>query len=572
MHGLMQEHALTLPLILRRVERNFGHKRVVTGRVGGETTATWAEVCVRTRRLAAALDRLGVPRGARVGTFGWNSQRHVELYLAVPCAGRVLHTINHRLFHEQIRYIVDDAADDVLFVDRSLLPVVWPLAATLAGPRHIVVMDDGADVPLPDDPRILDYEKLLAEVTPIDGDFSIADENTAAALCYTSGTTGDPKGVLYSHRSMVLHALLLLMVDTFGIGERDVVMPVVPMFHVNAWGFPYAAMLCGADLVLPGPATRPEELIAQMERHRVTFTGAVPTVWRSLEPLLGEHDLSSLRMIICGGGAVDDALSRTYQEAIGIPLTNAWGMTETSPVVTVSRLSTAHDDLDEDARRAVIGTPGPSIPLTELRLAGEDGSEIAWDGVTPGELQVSGPTIAARYVGEERPGPAFTDDGWLRTGDVATIDAHGYVRIVDRTKDLVKSGGEWISSVELEGAIMADPRVAEAAVIGVPHPRWGERPVAYVVRRPDADLTADDVREHLTALVARWWIPEEVHFVPEIPKTATGKFSKRQLRLQRRPDADPAPPSPPSQSAQPSPPPQSPQPSPSPQPSQSPQE
>ncbi|MEV4077011.1 long-chain fatty acid--CoA ligase [Nonomuraea fuscirosea] len=535
----MQEHALTLPLILRRVERNFGHKRVVTGRVGGETTATWAEVCVRTRRLAAALDRLGVPRGARVGTFGWNSQRHVELYLAVPCAGRVLHTINHRLFHEQIRYIVDDAADDVLFVDRSLLPVVWPVAATLAGPRHIVVMDDGADVPLPDDPRILDYEKLLSEVTPIDGDFSIADENTAAALCYTSGTTGDPKGVLYSHRSMVLHALLLLMVDTFGIGERDVVMPVVPMFHVNAWGFPYAAMLCGADLVLPGPATRPEELIAQMERHRVTFTGAVPTVWRSLEPLLGEHDLSSLRMIICGGGAVDDALSRTYQEAIGIPLTNAWGMTETSPVVTVARLSTAHDDLDQDARRAVIGTPGPAIPLTELRLAADDGTEVPWDGVTPGELQVSGPTIAARYVGEERPGPAFTDDGWLRTGDVATIDAHGYVRIVDRTKDLVKSGGEWISSVELEGAIMADPRVAEAAVIGVPHPRWGERPVAYVVPQPGAVLTADDVREHLTTHVARWWIPEEVHFVPEIPKTATGKFSKRQLRLQHPRSDDP---------------------------------
>ncbi|MEV5895044.1 long-chain fatty acid--CoA ligase [Nonomuraea fuscirosea] len=535
----MQEHALTLPLILRRVERTFGHKRVVTGRVGGETTATWAEVCARTRRLAAALDRLGVPRGARVGTFGWNSQRHVELYLAVPCAGRVLHTINHRLFHEQIRYIVDDAADDVLFVDRSLLPVVWPLVGTFASPRHIVVMDDGADVPLPDDPRIMDYEKLLAEVTPIGGDFSIADENTAAALCYTSGTTGDPKGVLYSHRSMVLHALLLLMVDTFGIGERDVVMPVVPMFHVNAWGFPYAAMLCGADLVLPGPATRPEELIAQMERHRVTFTGAVPTVWRSLEPLLGEHDLSSLRMIICGGGAVDDALSRSYQEAVGIPLTNAWGMTETSPVVTVSRLSTTHDDLDQDARRAVIGTPGPAIPLTELRLAGGDGAEIAWDGVTPGELQVSGPTIAARYVGEERPGPAFTDDGWLRTGDVATIDPHGYVRIVDRTKDLVKSGGEWISSVELEGAIMADPRVAEAAVIGVPHPRWGERPVAYVVPQPDAVLTADDVREHLTAHVARWWVPEEVHFVPEIPKTATGKFSKRQLRLQRRSDDNP---------------------------------
>ncbi|WP_219460810.1 long-chain fatty acid--CoA ligase [Nonomuraea rhizosphaerae] len=539
MYGLMQEHALALPLVLRRVERYFGHKRVVTGRVGGESTATWAGVCARTRRLAAVLDRLGVPGGARVGTFGWNSQRHVELYLAVPCSGRVLHTINHRLFHEQIRYIVDDAADDVLFVDRSLLPAVWPLAESFTSPRHVVVMDDGADAPLPDDPRILDYETLLAEVTPFGGEFAIADENTAAALCYTSGTTGNPKGVLYSHRSMVLHALLLLMTDTFGIGERDVVMPVVPMFHVNAWGLPYAAMLCGADLILPGPATRPEELVSQLERHRVTFTGAVATVWRGLEPLLAGHDLSALRMIICGGGAVDDALSRSYERAVGIPLTNAWGMTETSPVVTVSRPATVHDDLDPDARRAVIGSPGPAIPLTELRLAGDDGAEIPWDGVTPGELQASGPTIAARYAGEELPGPAFTGDGWLRTGDVATIDAHGYVRIVDRTKDLVKSGGEWISSVELEVAIMADPRVAEAAVIGVAHPRWGERPVAYVVPKPGAGLTSEDVREHLTSHVARWWIPEQVIFITEIPKTATGKFSKRQLRLQHQHDVSP---------------------------------
>ncbi|MFI7450018.1 long-chain fatty acid--CoA ligase [Nonomuraea sp. NPDC049714] len=535
----MQEHALALPLVFRRVEQYFGHKRVVTGRVDGESAVTWADVCARTRRLAAVLDRLGVPSGARVGTFGWNSQRHVELYLAVPCTGRVLHTINHRLFHEQIRHIVDDAADDVLFVDRSLLPTVWPLAESFRSPRHVVVMDDGADVPLPDDPRIVGYEALLAEVSLFDGEFSIADENTAAALCYTSGTTGNPKGVLYSHRSMVLHALLLLMTDTFGISERDVVMPVVPMFHVNAWGFPYAAMLCGADLVLPGPAMRPAELISQMERHRVTFTGAVPTVWRGLEPLLADHDLSSLRMIVCGGGAVDDALSRSYQQAIGIPLTNAWGMTETSPVVTVPRLATVHDDLDPDAQRAVIGSPGLAVPLTELRVIGDDGTEVAWDGSTPGELQAAGPTIAARYVGEERPGPAFTDDGWLRTGDVATIDGHGYVRIVDRTKDLVKSGGEWIPSVELEGAIMADPRVAEAAVIGVEHPRWGERPVAYVVPKPGTGLTADDVREHLTSHVARWWIPEQVIFISEIPKTATGKFAKRQLRLQHQHDIPP---------------------------------
>ncbi|WP_285692500.1 long-chain fatty acid--CoA ligase [Actinomadura sp. NBRC 104412] len=527
----MQERALALPLVLRRVERYFGHKRVVTRRAADdETVATWAEVCERTRRLAAVLDHLQVPDQARVGTFAWNSQRHVELYLAVPCAGRILHTVNHRLYREQIGYILEDAADDVIFIDRSLLPVVWPVISGYAGMRYAIVMDDGADAPIPDDPRILDYETLLAEVTPLDREFSIPDENTAAALCYTSGTTGNPKGVLYSHRSVVLHAVLLLAVDSFGINERDVIMPVVPMFHVNAWGLPYAAILSGADLVLPGPMTDPAGLISLMERYRVTFSGAVATVWRGMRPYLTQHDLSSVRMIISGGGAVDDALSRAYQEAIGLPLTNAWGMTETSPVVTTSRLATVHDDLDPDTKRAVIGSPGPAIPLTEVRLVGDDGKEVPWDGTTPGELQAMGPTIAARYFGETEPGPAFTEDGWLRTGDVATIDPHGYVRIVDRTKDLVKSGGEWISSVELENAIMADARVAEAAVIGVPDERWGERPVAYVVPKDGAELDADDVRKHLEGHVARWWIPEQVVFVSEIPKTATGKFSKRQLR------------------------------------------
>lgn len=270
--------------------------------------------------------------------------------------------------------------------------------------RYAVVMDDGADVPLPDDPRILDYETLIAEAAPVGQEFAVPDENTAAALCYTSGTTGNPKGVLYSHRSVVLHALLLLMTDNFGISERDVVMPVVPMFHVNAWGLPYAAMLSGADLVLPGPVTDPAGLISLMERHRVTFSGAVATVWRGLEPYLADHDLSSVRMIVCGGGAVDEALSRSYQKAIGIPITNAWGMTETSPVVTTSRLATVHDGLDADARRAVIGSPGPAIPLTEVRLIGDDDTEVPWDGARPGELQVMGPTIAGRYFG--RPSPA----------------------------------------------------------------------------------------------------------------------------------------------------------------------
>jgi fatty-acyl-CoA synthase len=530
MLGLMQDRPLSLPHVFRRAERYFGHKTVVSGRVSGETTKTWADVCARVRRLAAALDELGVPADARVGTFAWNSHRHAELYLAVPCTGRVLHTINHRLFGEQITYIVNDAADDVLFVDRSILPTVWPLAGTFTTVRAVVVMDDGSDAEIPDDARILDYEDLLAGAGDTGREFTVADENTAAALCYTSGTTGNPKGVLYSHRSVVLHASLLLMVDTFGINERDVIMPIVPMFHVNAWGLPYSAMLCGADLVLPGPAMTPPELAGMLARHKVTFGAAVATVWRGLLPLLDQHDLSAVRQIVSGGGAVDEALTRAYEDAIGVPLTNAWGMTETSPVVTTSRIGTAQDRYTREQQRALLGTPGPAIPLTEVRIVGDDGREAPWDGRTPGELQVSGPTIAARYFGPQAVTDAVTDDGWLHTGDVATVDHHGYVRIVDRTKDLVKSGGEWISSVELENAIMGHPDVAEAAVIGVADAKWGERPVAYVVARPGTTLTAETVRDHVRARVASWWLPDQVFFLDEIPKTATGKFSKQRLR------------------------------------------
>jgi fatty-acyl-CoA synthase len=530
MLGLMQDRPLSLPHVFRRLERYFGHKTVVSGRVGGETTMSWAEVCARVRRLAAALDELGVPTDARVGTFAWNSHPHAELYLAVPCTGRVLHTVNHRLFGEQITYIVNDAADDVLFIDRSILPTIWPLVDTFTTVRAVVVMDDGSDAEIPDDARIVDYEDLLARTGDTGREFTVADENTAAALCYTSGTTGNPKGVLYSHRSVVLHASLLLMVDTFGINERDVVMPIVPMFHVNAWGLPYSAMLCGADLVLPGPAMTPPELAGMLARHKVTFGAAVATIWRGLLPLLDQHDLSAVRQIVSGGGAVDEALTRAYQDAIGLPLTNAWGMTETSPVVTTSRVGTAHDRYTPEQQRALLGTPGPAIPLTEIRIVGDDGREAPWDGRTPGELQVSGPTIAAAYFGPRSGVNACTDDGWLRTGDVATVDHLGYVRIVDRTKDLVKSGGEWISSVELENAIMDNPEVAEAAVIGVADAKWGERPVAYVVAHPGATPTAETVRDHLRARVASWWLPDQVFFLDEIPQTATGKFAKQRLR------------------------------------------
>lgn len=527
----MQDRPLTIPTLLSRAEGQFGHKRVITGGAT-ETVATWREVVPRVRRLAHALDTLGVPAGACVGTFAWNTQRHVELYLGVPSSGRVLHTVNHRLFGEQVTFIVNDAADDVLFVDRTILPVVWPLVASFDSVRHIVVMDDGGDMPLPDDPRILDYEQLLAEQD--DGPIGtlVEDEDTAAALCYTSGTTGNPKGVLYSHRSVVLHSLLLLGADVFALSERDVVAPIVPMFHVNAWGLPYAAMQCGADLVLPGPASSPEVLVSLLARHEVTFSAAVATVWRSMIPALERHDLGALRCLVSGGGAVDDALSSAYESAVGIPLTNAWGMTETSPVVTTSRLATHHRELGPEPRRLLLGSPGPVVPLTEIRVVSDDGVEQPRDGRTPGELQVAGATIASAYFGADPGADSFTQDGWLRTGDVATIDQWGYLRIVDRTKDLVKSGGEWISSVELENAVMSDPRVKEAAVIGVVDPLWGERPVACVVASPGVSLTAEDVREHLRDRVASWWIPERVEMMSEIPKTATGKWSKQALRQQ----------------------------------------
>jgi fatty-acyl-CoA synthase len=531
MRGLMQDRLLTIPTLLSRAEKNFGHKRIITGGTE-DTVATWADVAPRVRRLAAALDALGVPAGACVGTFGWNSQRHVELYLGIPSSGRILHTVNHRLYNEQVTYIVNDAADDVLFVDRTILPVVWPLVDSFESVRHVVVMDDGGDMEIPDDPRIVDYEQLLA--AQADGPIQavVDDENAAASLCYTSGTTGNPKGVLYSHRSVVLHSLLLLGADVFALSESDVVAPIVPMFHVNAWGLPYAAMQCGADLVLPGPATSPDALVALLARHEVTFSAAVATVWRTMIPSLAGHDLSHLRQVVCGGGAVDDALSETYERTIGIPLTNAWGMTETSPVVTSSRQATVHHDLSDLSRRLLLGTPGPAVPLTEIRIVSEDGEELPWDGSAAGELQAAGPTIASAYFGRDAGPDAFTADGWLRTGDVATIDRWGYLRIVDRTKDLVKSGGEWISSVELENAVMSDPRVQEAAVIGVSDARWGERPVACVVPAPGASLTAEDVREHLRDRVASWWIPERIELMSEIPKTATGKWAKQALRQQ----------------------------------------
>jgi fatty-acyl-CoA synthase len=529
MRGLMQDRPLALPHVFHRAEQLFGHKPVVSATAAGEVAATVADWTVRVRRLATALDALEVPADARVATFCWNTAPHLELYMAVPCTGRVLHTLNIRLFPEQLVYIANHAEDDVVFVDRSLLPVFLPLRPQMHTVRHVVVIDDGADHPLPDD--AIDYDELLASAEPFEGRFEVDDENRAAAMCYSSGTTGNPKGVVYSHRSTLLHSLITLTVDGLGLSERDVIMPVVPMFHANAWGLPYAALLAGSSMVFPGPNMTPKGVLALLERHRVTATAGVPTIWLGALPLLGGFDLSALTRILCGGSAVPRSLSEAYRDAIGVPILHAWGMTETSPVATVASPRTQDDALDDDARADARVRQGQPTPLVELRLVEPSTGEVLpWDDETSGEIQAAGPWCAAAYYRDESGGTQFTDDGWLRTGDVATVDRYGSIKIVDRTKDLLKSGGEWISSVQLENAIMAHPKVAEAAVIGVAHERWVERPLACVVVEPGDALTPEELRAHLEPLVPRWWLPDAVEFVDEVPKTSVGKFSKRTLR------------------------------------------
>ena len=534
MLGLMQDRPLTLPHVFHRAEQYFGHRELVTATPAGTTvTTTIAEWAVRVRRLAGVLDTLGVSTDGRVGTFCWNTARHLELYMAVPCTGRVLHTLNLRLFPDQLVYVADHAEDEVVFVERSLLGMFWPHVDRLSTVRHVVVIDDvGAGGPaLPDDPRIRDYEELLAAAEPHAGRFVVDDENTAAAMCYTSGTTGNPKGVVYSHRSTLLHSLATLFADGVGLTERDVVLPVVPMFHANAWGLPYGCLLAGSSMVLPGPNMAPDALLSLMSTHRATVAAGVPTIWMGLLPKLGEYDLSSLRTVLCGGSAVPKSLSEGFRAAIGLPLLQGWGMTETSPVASLGLLRTVHDDLSEDEQADVRAMQGPPVPLVELRIADPTtGEEQPWDGVSTGEVQAAGPWIAAEYYRGEGGGAQFTDDGWLKTGDVAVVDRHGYTKLVDRTKDLVKSGGEWISSVDLENEIMAHPKVAEAAVIAIAHEKWVERPLACVVVKDGESLTGAELIEFLSGRVAKWWLPDAVEFIEEVPKTSVGKFSKKTLR------------------------------------------
>jgi fatty-acyl-CoA synthase len=511
MDGLMMDTPLLVRHIAQRAETVFGDREIVSRTQDGVERSTYAQVVERARRLASALRDLGIGPGDRVASFGWNSMRHLELYLAVPSMGAVLHTLNIRLFEDDLRYIAGHAEDRVVFVDASLADVM----PRFEGVEREVLMPDGPGAR----EGALDYEELVAGGDP-GFEFPDLDENAAAAMCYTSGTTGRPKGVVYSHRSTLLHSLGVLSPDAIGIRNVDSVMPVVPMFHANAWGIPYAAALAGARQVFPGPRMTPAELGELIAAERVTRTAGVPTIWQGFLQLDPPPDLSSLVEVKCGGSAVPAALIRAFDERFGVPIVQGWGMTETSPLAATSRLPADGEQMSEDDAYALRAAQGRVLPLVDFRIDEEAG----------GELQVRGPWIAREYYDDPDSGEKFTQDGWLRTGDVAELRHGSYIKLVDRTKDLVKSGGEWISSVELENEIMAHPDVLEAAVIAVPDERWSERPCACVVARDGAELDAAGVVGFLDGRVAKWWLPDRVEFIDEVPKTSVGKFDKKALR------------------------------------------
>lgn len=526
----MMRVPLTLPHFLERAAKLYPKVEIVS-RLPDRSLHryTYADFYRRARRLAEALQRAGLRPGERVATLMWNHFAHLEAYFGIPCAGGVLHTLNLRLHPSDIAYIARHAQDRFLITDDVLLPLIEQLRSQVWFERIFVVPLAGAPVPA----GYESYEHLLDTATG-SWDYPPLDEEAPVGMCYTSGTTGRPKGVVYSHRSLVIHTLAAALPDALGLSQRDVVCPVVPMFHVNAWGIPFAATLLGCKQVFPGPHLDPPSLLELFESEGVTLTAGVPTIWLGvLEALRREPDRwkLKLRTLVVGGSAAPEAMIRAYDQ-LGFHVLHAWGMTEMSPLGTVSRLKSTLVDLPEDQQYAYRAKQGLPAPLVEVRAVSDHG-EVPWDGKTMGELQVRGVWVAASYYGGEDP-DRWTSDGWFRTGDVVTIDPEGYVKIVDRTKDLIKSGGEWISSVDVENALMGHPAVKEAAVVAVPHPKWGERPLAVVVLREGQQATAEELREFLAPRFARWWLPDAFVFVSEIPKTSAGKFQKAKLREQFR--------------------------------------
>ena len=529
----MMDYPLLVHQFLERANTFFPGKEIVT-REGEETHRyTYAGLMRRSSRLSNALAGLGVGTGDRVGTFAWNHYRHLEAYFAAPAMGAVLHTINIRLFTDDLVYIINHAGDKVILIDPDLVPILEPLASQLESVEHFVIMTDDRNFSTTL-PSSHNYEDLLSGASDNYSPVKL-DENAPAGLCYTSATTGRPKGVVYSHRAIVLHSMMEAQVDTIGFRERDVVLPIVPMFHANCWGVPYTSALVGATQVLNGIRPDPEVICRLIDSEKVTLGMGVPTIWIGVLDYLERsgktYDFSSLREIVSGGSAVPISLIQAYKEKLGVNLIQAYGMTEATPVVSYNRVSSRFDGLSDGEKLRVAGTQGAIVPGLEMRLIDDEGNDLPWDGEQRGELLFKGPWIADSYYNDPRSEETFID-GWYHSGDIASVDPNGYIQIGDRVKDMVKSGGEWISSVDLETAIIGHPGVLEAAVIAIPHERWVERPLACVV--PNADfqgkLQKADVLDFIRDRFASWWLPDDVVFIDEIPKTSVGKMDKKVLR------------------------------------------
>ncbi|CAM4245639.1 fatty-acid--CoA ligase [Bacillus manliponensis] len=527
---MMMNVPLTIHSMIERAEKLFPKKEIVSRTHDTITHLTYKELGERTRRLSSALHKLGIKEGEKVGTLAWNHHRHVEAYFAIPGIGAVLHTINIRLSPQHISYIIQHSEDRVLLIDEDLVPLVEQVQGELKGVQAYIIMTDKDELPATSLHPVYHYEDLLREGNPSFPFIQNIDENMPAGMCYTSATTGNPKGVLYTHRSTVLHCMTLGLVDTIALSESDSMMPIVPMFHVNAWGLPYAATWFGTKLVLPGPMFTSKTLLEMMQEEKVTLAAGVPTIWLSVLQELerNTYDLTSVTRLVCGGATAPRSVIAAFEQKYNIPFIHAYGMTETSPLVTIARLKSYETELAYEEQLNIREKQGYVVPGVEMKIVGKDG-EIAWGGNEMGELCLRAPWIASSYYNDERSAEAFRD-GWLHTGDVVTVDEEGCIKIVDRTKDVIKSGGEWISSVDLENAFMAHEAIFEAAVVAVPHKKWQERPVACVSVKEGKVVTKEELYEFIKPQFAKWWLPDDIVFMEEIPKTSVGKFLKKELR------------------------------------------